>query len=120
MPYIELDGDVRPLGPGVLTIGSAPEAGWRVQGRGLEPVHLLLSVQTGARALLIRGMPGATVQVNGIDLVASRTLLSFGDRVCAGTAEFRYRRLAPGHETPTAYLRDTRRGRLYQLRDRST
>lgn len=120
MPYIEFNGEVRPLGPGVLTVGSAPEAGWRILGRGLEPVHLMLSVQTGARALLIRGTPGAVVVVNGIELVTSRTLLSFGDRVQVGTAELRFRRLAPGHDAPGGYLRDTRRGRLYQLRERST
>jgi hypothetical protein len=103
-----------------LTIGSAPAAGWRIQGRGLEAVHLVLSLQTAGRALLIRGAAGATVQVNGIELVPMRTLLAFGDCVVAGTAELWYRRLPPGASAPTAYLRDTRRGRLYQLRDRST
>jgi predicted component of type VI protein secretion system len=49
-----------------------------------------------------------------------RTMLSFGDCVSAGTAELWYRRLPPGAAAPTAYLRDTRRGRLYQLRDRSS
>jgi FHA domain len=120
MPYIEFQGDVRGIGPGVLTVGSAPAAGWRIQGRGLEPVHLILSLQTGGGALLIRGSPGATVKVNGVELVPTRTILSFGDCVVAGTAELWYRRLPPGAAAPSAYLRDTRRGRLYQLRDRST
>ena len=120
MPYVEFEGEVRPLGPGVLTIGSAPEAGWRIQGRGLDPVHALLSVQTGGRALLIRRAPAAAVLVNNVELVAPRTLLSFGDCLRMGTAEMRYRRLAPGDLAPAAYLRDTRRGRLYQLRERST
>jgi predicted component of type VI protein secretion system len=120
MPYIEFDGEVRALGPGVLTVGSAPEAGWRIQGRGIDPVHLLLSTQTGGLALLIRGTPSATVFVNGVELVAVRTQLSFGDRVVVGTAELRYRRQTPGAEAPTGYLRDVRRGRLYQLHERST
>ena len=119
MPYVEFEGEVRPLGPGVLTIGSAPEAGWRIQGRGLDAVHALLSVQTGGRALLIRRAP-ATVWVNDVELVAPRMLLTFGDCLRLGTAELRYRRLAPGATAPAAYLRDTRRGRLYQLRERST
>ncbi len=121
MGYVEFEGDVRPLGPGVLTIGSAPGAGWRILGHGLEPVHLLLSVETGGRALLIRGAPGSVMRVNGVELTVPRALLSFGDRVQAGTAELRYRRMPSGPETsPDAYLRDTRRGRLYRLHDRNT
>lgn len=121
MAYVEFEGDVRPLGPGVLTVGSAPEAGWRILGRGLEPVHVLLSVETGGRALLIRGAPGSTARVNGVELTTPRTLLSFGDRVQVGTIELRYRRLPLGPETaPAAYLHDPRRGRVYRLRDRST
>jgi hypothetical protein len=121
MAYVEFEGDVRPLGPGVLTVGSAPEAGWRILGRGLEPVHVLLSVETGGRALLIRGAPGSTARINGVELTTPRTLLSFGDRVQVGTVELRYRRLPAGPDTsPAAYLRDTRRGRLYRLRERST
>jgi len=108
------------LGPGVLTVGSAPEAGWRIIGRGLDPVHLLLSVEPGGHALLIRGSPSSTVLVNGAELVPLRTLLSFGDRIAVGTAEFQYSRLAPGAGTPSGYLHDVRRGRLYQLRERSS
>src|SRR5579883_2050510 len=115
MPYIELEGEVRALGPGVLTVGSGPEAGWRIQGRGLEPVHLMLSLETGGRALLIRPSPSAAVAINGVEMAPPRTLLDFGDRIAAGTAELRYRRLGPG-----GYLRDVRRGRLYQLHERST
>ncbi len=121
MAYVEFEGDVRPLGPGVLTIGSAPEAGWRILGRGLEPVHLLLSVETGGRALLIRGAPRSAMRVNGVELTVPRALLAFGDRVQAGTAELRYRRMPSGPDTsPDAYLRDTRRGRVYRLHDRNS
>ncbi len=120
MPFIEFGNEARALGPGVLTVGSAPGAGWRIVGRGLDPVHVMLSAQPGGRALLIRGSPGSTVLINGTDLAGSRTLLSFGDRVGIGTAELFYRRLAHGGDTPTGYLRDVRHGRVYQLRDRST
>jgi len=120
MPFIEFEREVRALGPGVLTVGSGPEAGWRIGGRGLDSVHLLLSAQPGGRALLIRGSSSAAVSINGTDLVPLRTLLSFGDRVAIGTAEFRYRQLAPGDNTPAGYVRDVRRGRVYQLRAQST
>jgi hypothetical protein len=121
MAYMEFEGDVRPLGPGVLTIGSAPEAGWRILGRGLAPVHLLLSAETGGRALLIRGAPGSAIRINGVELTVPRALLSFGDQVQAGTAELRFRRMPSGPETPSdAYLRDTRRGKVYRLHDRNT
>jgi predicted component of type VI protein secretion system len=120
MPFIEFGSESRALGPGVLTVGSAPGAAWRIVGRGLDPVHVMLSAQPGGRALLIRGSAGSIVLVNGTELVGSRTLLSFGDRVGIGTAELCYRRLAQGGDGPTGFLRDVRRGRVYQLRDRST
>jgi predicted component of type VI protein secretion system len=120
MPFIQFENDVRPLGPGVLTVGSAPGAGWRIVGRGLDPVHAMLSAQPGGHALLIRGTATSAVVVNGIELAGARTLLSFGDHLVIGTAELRYSRLAPGADNPTAYLRDVRHGRLYQLRERST
>src|SRR5215469_5802038 len=120
MPFIEFGSEARALGPGVLTVGSAPGAGWRIMGRGLDAVHVMLSAQPGGRALLIRGAPSSAVTVNGTELVGSRTLLSFGDRVGVGTAELFYRRLAHESDSPAGYLRDVRRGRVYQLRDRST
>lgn len=120
MPFIEFENEVRPLGPGVLTVGSAPGAGWRIVGRGLDPVHAMLSAQPGGHALLIRGTATSTVVVNGVELTGARTLLSFGDHLVIGTAELRYSRLAPGASNPTAYLRDVRHGRLYQIRERST
>lgn len=120
MPFIEFETEIRPLGPGVLTVGSAPGAGWRIVGRGLDPLHIMLSAQPGGRALLLRGSPGSAVLVNGVELVGARALLSFGDRVSIGTAELGYRRLGHGTDTPSGYLRDVRRGRLYHLRERST
>jgi FHA domain len=84
-------------------------------------VHLMLSAETGGRALLIRGAPGPAIRINGVELAVPRVLLSFGDRVQAGTAELRYRRMPSGPETPIdAYLRDTHRGKVYRLRDRNT
>ncbi len=120
MPYIEWDGQARALGPGVLTVGSAPEAGWRIQGRDLAPIHALFALTTGTRVLLTRGSAAAAVTVNGTDMVEPRGVLEFGDRVRMGTVELHYRQFPPGGEGHSAYLRDTRRGRLYQLRERNT
>jgi hypothetical protein len=83
-------------------------------------VHLILSLETGGKVLLIRGSKTAGIKVNGVELAGMRTLMSFGDCITAGTAELWYRRLPPGTTAPAAYLRDTRRGRLYQLRERNT
>jgi len=120
MPFIEFESEVRALGPGVLTIGSGSEAGWRISGRGLDPVHVLVSLQPGGGALLIRGTPRSVVSINGAELAASRTLLAFGDRLTMGNAELRYLRLTPGATALVGYLRDFRRGRVYQLQHRST
>ena len=120
MPYIEFEGQARALGPGVMTIGSAPEAGWRIKGRGLDPIHAVLALESGTRAMLTRGSSTAAVAVNGSELEGERTLLVLGDRLRLGTAELHYRQLPPNGEAQRAYLRDTRRGRLYQLRDHNT
>ena len=120
MPFIEFQGQARALGPGVLTVGSAPGAGWRITGRGLDPMHLMLSVEPGGHALLIRGSSSSTVLINGTELAPLRTMLSFGDRIAVGPAEFQYLRLAPGAGAATGYLHDVRRGRVYQLRERTS
>jgi predicted component of type VI protein secretion system len=119
MPFVEFENRTRAVGPGVLTIGSAPEAGWRVPGRGLEPLHALLSPESGGRARIVAGSAGAAIQVNGLELAAGKGLLQFGDVFTLGTASFKYRQLATDG-TPAAYLRDMRRDRVYQLGVRDT
>jgi len=120
MPYIEFEGQARALGPGVLTIGSAPEAGWRIEGRGLDPIHAVLALESGTRAMLTCGAATSAIAVNGSELEGPRMLLALGDRLRLGTAELYYRQLPPHGELRRAFLRDTRRGRLYQLRDHNT
>jgi FHA domain len=120
MPFVEFENRTRSVGPGVLTIGSAPEAGWRVIGRGLEPLHAILSPEAAGRARIVAGGPAAVILVNGVELPDGKGVLQFGDLFTLGTAGFRYRQLAMDQGAGTAYLRDMRRDRVYQLGVRDT
>ncbi|HWZ59208.1 MAG TPA: FHA domain-containing protein [Gemmatimonadaceae bacterium] len=120
MPFVEFENRTRSVGPGVLTIGSAPEAGWRITGRGIEPLHAILSLETAGRARIVAGSPAAVILVNGVELPEGKGLLQFGDTFTLGTAGFRYRQLAMDQGEGTAYLRDMRRDRVYQLGVRDT
>jgi predicted component of type VI protein secretion system len=120
MPFVEFENRTRSVGPGVLTIGSAPEAGWRITGRGIEPLHAILSLETAGRARIVAGSPAAVILVNGAELPEAKGLLQFGDTFALGTASFRYRQLAMDQGEGTAYLRDMRRDRVYQLGVRDT
>jgi predicted component of type VI protein secretion system len=122
MTYLAFGPTVRQLGPGVLTIGSAPEAGWRVLGHGLEPRHAIVSQETGwgGRALIERGSPSAVITVNGAEVSGGRATLEFDDVVRLGTAEFTYRRTGLGAAKGGPYLKDRRRNRVYLLTERTT
>src|SRR5215469_9552164 len=122
MTYLAFGTAVRQLGPGVLTIGSAPEAGWRVLGHGLEPRHAIVSQETGwgGRALIERGSPNAVIVVNGTEVSGGRATLEFDDVVRLGTAEFTYRRTGLGAPKGGAYLKDRRRNRVYLLAEHNT
>jgi predicted component of type VI protein secretion system len=122
MTYLAFGPTVRQLGPGVLTIGSAPEAGWRVLGHGLEPRHAIVSQETGwgGRALIERGSPSAVIVVNGAEVSGGRATLEFDDVVRLGTAEFTYRRTGLGAAKGGPYLKDRRRNRLYLVTDHTT
>jgi predicted component of type VI protein secretion system len=122
MTYLVFGPTVRQLGPGVLIIGSAPEAGWRVLGQGLEPRHAIVSQETGwgGRALIERGSPNAMIIVNGAEVSSGSATLEFDDVVRLGTAEFTYRRTGSGAGKGGPYLKDRRRNRLYLLTERNT
>lgn len=122
MTYLAFGPSVRQLGPGVLTIGSAPEAGWRVLGHGLEPRHAIVSQEIGwgGRALIERGSPSAVIVVNGAEVSGGRATLEFDDVVRLGTAEFTYRRTGTGAAKGGPYLKDRRRNRVYLVTDRIT
>jgi len=117
MTYLAFGTTMRQLGPGVLTIGSAPEAGWRILGHGLEPRHAIVSQETGwgGRALIERGSPSAIIVVNGAEVSGGRATLEFDDVVRLGTAEFTYRRTGASAGKGGPYLKDRRRNRVYLL-----
>jgi hypothetical protein len=116
MPFIEIGGETRSVGPGVLTIGAGTEASWRIQGHGLHPVHLMIVPEADGRTSLIQGAPDAQIQVNGAELENGWHSLASGDRIrfCDLQAEFRLVS-REAEASGEAYLRDTRRGRLYQV-----
>jgi predicted component of type VI protein secretion system len=117
MPYIEFEHQTRSLGPGVLIIGSGTEAGWRILGRDLAPVHAVVTVERGGYALFVSGAPEAVIHVNGEEVADGRASVRYGDRVRLGKAEFRYLQLARGNDGRGGYLREMRRGRSYHLGD---
>lgn len=116
MPVIQFGEQFRALGPGVLTIGSAPEAGWRIHEHDLEPLHLVLVPERGGRTLLSAGSERARVLVNGAPLESGSRDLAIGDVIEAGSASLTFRH-HPGAAdlTAPAFLRDMRHGRLYKL-----
>ena len=115
MPYLEFEHHTKPLGPGVLTIGSGSEAAWRILDRDLAPLHALVTLEKGGYALVAVGSPQATIHVNGIEVADGRSVVRFGDRLRLGRAEFRFTQLASGNAGKDGYLREMRRGRSYHL-----
>ena len=117
MPYLEYEGEIRALGPGVLTIGSGTEAGWRILGRDLTPLHAILTLERNGQVLVVRGSPMATLSINDKEIDGQRGMLSYGDALRLGTARFTYMQFHRQSVERAGYLHDTRRGRLYKLGD---
>ena len=115
MPYLEFEHQLRPIGPGVLTIGSGTEAAWRIHGRDLAPLHAILSPLRDGTVVVTRSAPYAPITINGVELVDARGILAFGDRLHLGRSEFIYRQVARATPSREGFLRDTRRGRVYKL-----
>ena len=120
MAYLEIGDQSRAVGPGVLTIGSGTEASWRLQYFDLAPLHLILVPEQNGRISAVLGSPEAQVSINGVELDSGWQLLSDGDKLVLGSglrATFteiarRYR------DSREAFLRDTRRGRVYRIAER--
>ena len=115
MPYLEFEHQSKPLGPGVLTIGSGSEAAWRIHDRDLAPLHALVTLEKGGYALVAAGGPEARIFVNGVEVTDGRSVVRYGDRLRLGRAEFRFMQLASGTSGQDGYLREMRRGRSYHL-----
>ena len=117
MPYLEFEHQTKPLGPGVLTIGSGSEAAWRIMGRDLAALHAIVTLEKGGYALVAAGTPQATIFVNGVEVSDGRGVVRYGDALRLGRAEFRFTQLASGNDGRGGYLREMRRGRSYKLAD---
>ena len=119
MPILEFDRQARPLGPGVLTIGSGPEAGWRVVDHDLAPIHALVTLERDGRAQLARARDDVAILVNGEAMTTPLRLIKAGDTITLGDAKF-FMRAAKRQDdaTETAFLRDMSRGRAWRIEDR--
>lgn len=117
MPYLEFEHQTKPLGPGVLTIGSGSEAAWRITGRDLAALHAIVTFERGGYALVAAANPQATIHVNGVEVTDGRGVVRYGDALRLGRAEFRFTQLASGNDGRGGYLREMRRGRSYKLGD---
>lgn len=117
MPVLQFGDQTRPVGPGVLTVGSAPEAAWRVTGHELALIHAVIVPERGGRTLISAGSPGAVVFVNGAPLEGKASHpLAAGDRIRLGVADFVFRQHARARGVgESAYLYDRHRDRLYRL-----
>ena len=119
MPILEFDRQARPLGPGVLTIGSGPEAGWRVVDHDLAPIHALVTLERDGRAQIARARDDVAILVNGEAMTTPLRLIRAGDVVTLGHAKF-FMRAARRQDdaSEAAYLRDMSRGRAWRIEDR--
>lgn len=116
MPILQYDRQARTLGPGVLTIGSAPEAGWRIQDQELAPVHALVTLERDGHARLTRPNALARILVNGEELWDASRPLAIGDEIMLGDARFTLVNQATHKAgSDVAYLRDLSRGRAWKL-----
>ena len=119
MPILEFDRQARPLGPGVLTIGSGPEAGWRVLDHDLAPIHALVTLERDGRAQIARARDDVAILVNGEAMGTPLRLIKAGDIITLGAAKF-FMRAAHRQDgaTEASYLRDMSRGRAWSIEDR--
>jgi predicted component of type VI protein secretion system len=117
MPVLQFGDQTRPVGPGVLTLGCAPEAMWRIQGHDLEPIHAMIVPELGGRTLLTAGSPRGVIHVNGVAIPGDAPhLLAYGDRIRLGVADLVFlQNLKPRAGREPGYLYDRHRDRLYRL-----
>lgn len=119
MPILEYDRQARPLGPGVLTIGSGPEAGWRVLDHELAPIHAMVTLGRDGRPQVARPRDDVRILVNGQAMAEPTRTLVPGDELTLGDATF-HLRAAKRQDgvSEAAYLRDMSKGRAWVVGDR--
>ncbi len=118
MAHLIFGEQTRPLGLGVLSIGSGVEATWRIREPDLLRLHaLVMSDSTYGVPTISRASSEAEITVNGALLTGEPYRLQPGDVIVMGAHEFRFESEAPPSVTGTGsgWLRDARRDRVYAL-----
>lgn len=119
MAHFIYGDQTRPLGLGVLSIGSGVEATWRIRDPDLLRLHALVTGDaSGTGATISRASTDAAIAVNGVELGHDPYRLQPGDVIVLAGHEFRYEADAPPAATPgsgTGWLRDARRDRVYPV-----
>ncbi|MCU0619772.1 MAG: FHA domain-containing protein [Gemmatimonadaceae bacterium] len=108
----------RPLGPGVLSIGSGVEAAWRFRHPELARLHALVTRDPQGRAAVMRATPEAEVRLNDVPIGGDAQRLAPGDRITLADLEFTFATDEPPADaapTGSGYLRDARRDRIHAL-----
>ena len=118
MAHLIFGDQTRPLGLGVLSIGSGVEATWRIREPDLLRLHALVMSDGSVGAPTVsRATSEAEVRVNGELLTGDPHRLQPGDVITMGAHEFRFESEAPPSVTGTGtgWLLDARRDRVYAL-----
>ena len=119
MAHFIYGDQTRPLGLGVLSIGSGVEATWRIREPDLLRLHaLVMGDGTFGGATISRASSEAEILVNGALLGGDPHRLQSGDMIVMGSHEFRYEAEAPPPAvsgTGSGWLRDARRDRIYPV-----
>jgi predicted component of type VI protein secretion system len=119
MAHLIFGDQTRPLGLGVLSIGSGVEASWRIREPDLLRLHALVMSggSEGGTPTISRASSEAAIFVNGTLLTGDPHRLQPGDVIVMGAHEFQFQAEAPPSVTGTGsgWLRDARRDRVYGL-----
>lgn len=118
MAHLIFGDQTRPLGLGVLSIGSGVEASWRIREPDLLRLHaLVMSDGSYGVPTISRASAEAAITVNGAALTGEPHRLQPGDVIVMGAHEFRFASESPPSVTGTGsgWLRDARRDRVYAL-----
>jgi Inner membrane component of T3SS, cytoplasmic domain len=119
MAHLIFGDQTRPLGLGVLSIGSGVEATWRIREPDLLRLHALVIADGGGNGAptISRASGDAEIRVNGELLSAEPHRLYPGDIIVMASHEFHFvSEVAPPSEgTGTGWLRDARRDKVYAL-----
>lgn len=118
MAHLIFGDQTRPLGLGVLSIGSGVEATWRIREPDLLRLHaLVMSDGSYGAPTISRAATEAEIRVNGQLLTGEPHRLQSGDVIVMASHEFRFESEAPTMVTGSGsgWLRDARRDRVYAL-----